>query len=269
MAPPGPSVAQRSVLTMRLEENHKMARRLPWALCAVMLVSAWSAAPASAVEYTFVCISANNSGICDSIGGQFVVDVTATGNPNQALFTFTNNGPVASSITDVYFDDGTLLGIASVTDGAGTDFEQGANPPDLPSGNSVNPDFETTAGFSADSESPAPANGANPGESFSILFNLINGKTFADTIAAINEGIACTAIDPAAGGNCDGTLRIGIHVQAIGGGNSDAFILTGEPDIPDTEAPEPASLMLLGTGLGVVGAKLRNRNKKQQTASIQ
>jgi hypothetical protein len=39
-------------------------------------------------------------------------------------FLFTNQGPLASSITDVYFDDGTLLGIAGVTNFSGVDFSQ-------------------------------------------------------------------------------------------------------------------------------------------------
>jgi hypothetical protein len=234
-------------------------------LLAVVLVSAWSAAPAFANVYTFQCIS-NNSGQCNnSFGAQFSVNVTDAGS-GQVLFTFANAGPVASFIGDVYFDDGTLLGIAQVIDGTGVDFEQGASPGDLPGGNALNPDFETTAGFNADAE-PGAANGVNPGENVGILFNLINGKTFADTIAAIEAGIACTGFGADPGGNCDNTLRIGIHVQGIGTtGQSDALVLTGEPDIPDTEVPEPATLMLLGTGLGIVGAKVRNRNKKQQAA---
>jgi hypothetical protein len=35
----------------------------------------------------------------------------------QVLFEFSNAGPASSSITDVYFDDGTLLGTAELTNG--------------------------------------------------------------------------------------------------------------------------------------------------------
>jgi hypothetical protein len=44
---------------------------------------------------------------------QLFVELTDLG--SQVEFTFTNIGPDASSITDVYFDDGTLLGIAEIT----------------------------------------------------------------------------------------------------------------------------------------------------------
>lgn len=233
---------------------------------AVMLVSAWSAAPASAITYSFGCISGNNVVNC-ATSSQYSVDVTDPGG-NQVLFTFANAGPVASSITDIYFDDGTLLGIASIQNGAGTNFSEGASPPNLPSGNSVNPNFATT--FSADSNAPVIENGVNPGESFSILFNLLPGVTFAETITALTNGISCTALDPAAGGDCDGTLRIGVHVQSIGNGGSEAFIVNDGGDLGDPpEVPEPATLMLFGTGLGIVAAKVRNRSKKQQTTSIQ
>jgi hypothetical protein len=245
-----------------------MIRRLPLALCAVMLVSAWSAASASATPYTFGCIT---GGVNCGSSSQFSVNVTDAGS-NQVLFTFTNAGPGASSLTDVYFDDGTLLGIASVLDGAGTNFEQGAAPPDLSGGNGVNPNFATTAGFSADSEPPTESNGANPGESFGIKFNLLAGKTFADTITALNSGIACTALDPAAGGNCDGTLRIGIRVQAFANGGGESFIVNSggrEGPIGGQEVPEPASILLLSSGLAIVGAKVRSRNKKRQAAHIQ
>ena len=54
---------------------------------------------------------------------------------NQVLFTFANSGPEASSITDVYFDDGALLGLAGLIDAddgtgglAGVDYTQYADP---------------------------------------------------------------------------------------------------------------------------------------------
>src|SRR5690606_237384 len=36
---------------------------------------------------------------------------------NQVDFTFRNSGPLASSIADIYFDDGSLLGIAQIFSG--------------------------------------------------------------------------------------------------------------------------------------------------------
>jgi PEP-CTERM motif len=99
----------------------------------------------------------------------------------------------------------------------------------LPGGNNLSPPFETTEGFSADSDTPVEANGVNPGEWVAITFSLIDGQTFADTIAALENG----------------SLRIGLHVQAIApSGNSDAFINDGT-----TQVPEPATTLLLGSGL--------------------
>ncbi|WP_447977356.1 PEP-CTERM sorting domain-containing protein [Candidatus Nitrospira bockiana] len=185
-----------------------------------------TAGQAHAVLYGFQNIS-NNSGISGVLASQFSVDVTPSG--AQVLFTFANAGPIASSITDVYFDDGTLLGIASVINGAGVNFSQGAAPPDLPGGNTIVPPFQTTAGFSADSNPPTSPNGINPGENLGILFNLQGGGTFANVINELNTG----------------ALRIGLHVQSIGTtGQSDSFVNT-----PNNPVPEPASLFLMGSGL--------------------
>jgi len=159
---------------------------------------------AHAVTINFTRLT-NNAGAVNP-ASQFRCELTDIGG-GQIQFRFTNNVGIASSITDVYFDDGTLLGIASIASSNGVDFTQGASPGNLPGGNAVG--FETTAGFSLDSTSPVPINGINRNnEWLRIRFNLINGKTFADTVAALGTD-----------------LRIGLHVQAITDeGWSDSFI---------------------------------------------
>lgn len=129
--------------------------------------------------------------------------VVSEAGANQVNFQFYNDGLLASSITDIYFDDGTLLGIAEITSGdVGVSFSQLAKPRDLPAGNLVS--FNTTADFSADSDPAVQPNGVNPGETIGILFDLLDGQTYDDTVAAL-------FLDP----TDDGSLRIGIHVQGL------------------------------------------------------
>ncbi len=200
---------------------------------------------AQAELFGFEAITANST-IDPGIGeAQLSVDVTDPGS-NQVLFTFSNSGPLASSITDIYFDDGPLLGIASIDNShLGVSFSQFASPPELPGANTVVPPFVTTIGFLADSDSPVQSNGVNPGEYVGIVFN-IGSNTFADVIAALNVGF-----NPDLhyiGGSWDApNLRIGIHVQGFADGDSESFIAT----------PIPASVVLGMLGLGVAGLKLR------------
>ncbi len=184
------------------------------------------------VTYGFYNITSNN--LVDAMNGEAQLSVFVEAGPgaNQVYFQFSNTGPNAMSITDVYFDDGTLLGIASITNGSGVSFSQNASPPNLPGGNNITPAFQVTAGFSADSNPPAQPNGVNPGETLTIVFNLLGGFTFADTINALN-----TPGD---------VLRIGIHVQGFAGGGSESFVNT----------PTPGALGLLGLA-GLVAARRR------------
>ena len=139
----------------------------------------------------------------------------------------------------MYFDDGTLLGIASITNGSGTNFDDPATPSNLPGGSLASPAFVATAGFSADSG--LIVDGVNPGEFMTVQFNLLAGVSFADTLAALS----------------DGRLRIGILGQGFAIGTSDSFI--NMPLSTPTPVPEPAMLPLVGAAL--VALSLYRRRK--------
>ena len=199
--------------------------------------------PAQALSLGFYNITNNNSGDAAIGDAQLWVDVTDAGS-GKVLFTFGNTGTEASSICDVYFDDGTLLGIASIYDSeAGVSFSEGATPGVLPGGNEVDPVFEVTAGFLADSDSPAQPNGINPGETLGIAFDLQSGGTFADVLAELD----------------DGRLRIGIHVQGFDSGGSESFINNSVVPVP-----EPATILLFGAGLVGFAASQRKKLKKNK-----
>lgn len=214
-----------------------MNKRLLTSLCALALAA--SQVANALATYDFYNITGNNAVDAANGTAQLRVDVIDL-ESGQVGFKFYHVGSVPMSITDVYFDDGTLLGIASISASTGVRFSQGASPPNLPGGNTVSPPFETTAGFLADSDAPAQPNGVNPAaEWLQIEFNLIDGKTYADTIAALDGPIGV-----------GDDLRIGIHVQGFQGGGSESFINR----VPDGGVT--AALLGLGIlGLGLVARR--------------
>ncbi len=155
----------------------------------------------------------------------FDVEPYSYSTESGVLFTFRNIGPAASSICDLYFDDGSLLALSHVFNGAGTTFSQFAKPKDLPGGEHATPAFVTTAGFSADADPPVQPDGVNPGEEVGIFFTLKYGQTYQNVISELASG----------------ALRVGIHVQGFEGGGSESFVDNPNP------IPAPAS-----AGLGVV-----------------
>jgi len=200
--------------------------------------------------YGFKNITNNNASNASVGEAQLTVDVTDPGS-DQVLFTFYNTAAIeACSITDIYIDDGALLAdIYSLTGTSGVSFSNPATPGDLPGGNGIVPQFNTSAGLSADSDSPVYDNGVNAaGEHLEVLFNLQPGQTFADVLTAIDRGF-----HPELYYDYDNkiwtadNLRIGIHVQGFDNGGSEAFIAT----------PVPGALLLGMLGMGVAGMKLR------------
>lgn len=193
--------------------------------------------------YSFIHIAESGDGptqLADgAIGeGQLFVEVDDP-NPSdgQIDFIFTNIGLEASSITDVYFDDGTLLSIASITNTPSlVQFSQLASPPDLPGGNNLLPPFVTTLGFSADSDPPTESFGVNPGESLVITFDLQAGGVLNDVIDELASGV----------------LRIGIHVQGYDSGGSESFVNNGV-------IPAPGAILLGSIGVSLVGLLRRRK----------
>ena len=185
----------------------------------------WASGSAHAVVFSFDCITNNLAGDCAIGEAQLAVDVLDSGD-GRALFVFTNVGADDAVITDVYFDDGTLLGLSGLIDAddddltpgvfgdAGVDFSPGASPGNLPGGNMIG--FQATAGFLADSDAPPPAEGVGPGETLGVLFTLQSGGKLADVLDELDTG----------------ALRIGIHVQAFASGGSESFV---------NELPEPTA----------------------------
>ena len=165
------------------------------------------------MHFAYACTNNYPPDAASSLG-QFSVDIydrsTVVDGP-RAGFMFYNMGPYQSSITQIYFQDGSLLGIAEVNDGYGTDYSQGGSPKDLPSGNTCPTPFVADKGFLATPEPPTQPNGVNnsvtgPFEAVEIVFSLT--APFDNVIGELNSG----------------ELRIGIHVQGYDSGGSESFV---------------------------------------------
>lgn len=196
-------------------------------------------------EFSFSCFTSTANAVnCATGSSQLHLNVTGT---TGVSFVFTNDGPLASSITDIYFDwagpvpSGITQDPNAIVNGSGVSFSWGANPKTLPGGENLDPDFRVN--LAADSNpgssgaSGTMANGVNPGEMLS--FNWSSGYSAQQAIADLASGV----------------LRVGIHVQGFADGGSVSMVSIAPP------VPEPGALALLLAGGAMVGAAVKRRRR--------
>jgi len=168
----------------------------------------------------YLSIFTNNGMYSDSDQVVLFAEVTDAGD-SKVMFKVRNESTVNCAIAKVCFDDGVLFGIADVNNGPDTDFEQPANQDNLPAGNTLEPPFVTTQGFSVGPENEPAHNGINPGEWLEITFDLNGGFDYQNVLDQLD----------------DLSLRIGVHVIAFPDGSSESAV-----------TPEPATVAVLGLG---------------------
>ena len=189
-----------------------------------------------AYTYGFNNITANDTTNAATGETQLFLDITDAGMTDagvaQVLFRFSNSlipGDL-SSITQIYFDDDSELlnGISQLVASNGVDYFEPAKIGQLPGGNSLDPRFR--GDFSVEPNAPTAPNGINPGEWLGVYFDVNNGGTFDQIVAALESS----------------KLRVGFHVQAFENGGSEAFInnltkfITPPVTPPTTPAPPVA-----------------------------
>lgn len=198
-------------------------------------------AAADANPYSFQSVSGNDPYDVAIGEAQLSVLVTDPGS-GRIKFTFLNDGPEASSITDVYFYENpgesfldSLFSVSSPDPCDIVSFGTPASPDHLPS---IPGDYPGILSFALDADPPPFANGVNPGESLDVVFNLGDGFSFDDVIFALPPEQA---------------FVIGIKVQGFDGGGSESFWTNPTPTGGVPVIPAPGALFLGSIGVSLVG----------------
>ena len=223
------------------------AAHLAGAVGAVLIVSAAPAHAGTTTSFSFGNI-VNGDTFGDALKADFGMDVIEDVGGNVVFkfknFDLSNTGHF---IGGIYFDDNaSLLSFANLTldyQNVGTVDFKNANA-NLPQGNNI--------GFVGDygaTKNGAASNGVQKNEALGVKIKLNTGKTYADLIAGLNSG----------------TIKSGIHVQALANGKSDSYVSTPNtppPPPPPAKVPESSNAMVM-LGLAAAGVLETARRKRQ------
>jgi hypothetical protein len=206
------------------------------AVAGVAALSAVSAAPASAFSFGNI---AGGDTPGDAYQNSFTVDVVDQG--LSVLFKITNSGNAAAPdmfISRVFFDDNGYLSAPFVNiDNVGeVAFSGGASNDQLPQGGN---NFTTDYAFSRN---------LGAGNAFGIQAPETLGVSFTGNYTNVLAALT------------DGTLKIGLHVQALQNGQSDSYISSNTQD-----TPEPLTMLAAGAAVGF-GTMFKKQRAQAQKA---
>jgi len=210
------------------------------AVAGVAALSAVSAAPAWAFSFSNI---AGGDTPGDAYANSFTFDVVDQG-LSLVFFNIKNSGNAAAPsmfISKVFFDDnGYLSGpSANVSNIGEVAFNGGASKDQLPQGGN---NFTTDYAFS---RLPGAGNafGIQAGETLVLGFK----ANYNNVISALN----------------DGTLKLGLHVQALPNGASDSYLSSSSGNTQDT--PEPLTMLAAGAAVGF-GTMFKKQRAQAQKA---